>query len=303
MVCGRRGPVRSVNHPAKATLIIASACLAIGVGCAPMLSTQRPAEVLEQGDVHLGLGLGVNVPISALARAYDGAQSAATAVASGEELGQQQIEDTLEASLLLATNSLLPTWDLQAAYGLWSGRAELDVRFTHSALRLGARFQVLDRAQAGVDLTLGAGFTTYQSVQGLGVLELVDMASSELWSVDLPVLFGWGGEFGHLWVGSKVVWSRQAFELRVDTGRLPLDATSGTSPRELASLEGDSVYVGGVIGGCLGYRYVWVSAELTVMRVVGSTSYHLGTDDMQLSGELDTGGWVVVPGVGLMSRF
>jgi hypothetical protein len=274
-----------------------------GTACAPVVSTLRPARVLPQGDVHVGIGYGFNFPVGALTDTLVRAKDLVVDSESGDGLSDAEIVDLVGASLLLLTNAPLPSMDFQVAYGLWANRLELDLRKSSGAWRLGTRFQILRAADHEVDLSVGLGASKYSTPTVLGILEKVGQAETSRFSIDVPVLAGWSWEFGHLWMGPKALYTAYDIDLRLNTGRLPVDEVTNEIPAEEAHLEGSSVYIGGQLGGAVGYRYVWVTAEITVMQVLGSVDYRVGDGGSLVQGSLDPGGLVIAPNIGIMASF
>ena len=298
---GDRPGGREIDRRVMVLALGVAVCLQVGA-CAPVVSTLRPAAVLPQGSVNAAMGYGVNVPVGALMSSLDRAKDLALDD-SGSGMSDAEVVDLVGASLLLLTNAPLPSVDFQAAYGLWAQRVELDLRKSSGAWRFGARLQLLHTRDFGLDLSIGVGASTFSTPTVLDLLSKAGQAETNRYAIDVPILMGWTWEFGHLWFGPKVLYTSYSLDLALKTGRLPVDDVTGELPVEQAHMEGDSIYIGGQLGGAVGYKYAWITAELTVMQVAGSVDYRVGEGDNLLQGSLDPGGLVISPNIGILLQY
>jgi hypothetical protein len=69
------------------------------------------------------------------------------------------------------------------------------------------------------------------------------------------------------------------------------------------ALSGTAAYVGGQLGVAVGYRSIWVGAELTVMRLGTSADLEVTSGDRTSEGRFDPSGLVVSPAIGLITWF
>jgi hypothetical protein len=68
---------------------------------------------------------------------------------------------------------------------------------------------------------------------------------------------------------------------------------------DVARASGRGAFLGVVGGAALGYRAIFVAAELTVVRFTGSATL----DVFGRTASADTSSWVISPGIGLMGEF
>lgn len=268
--------------------------LALAAGCAPALSSFQPAHVAPRGHVQAQAGLDLSLPVGTIQKSIDAGRTLARA-AESRTLDAAERRQVLEAGVNLAL-------DPPAAVGhagiAWTPveRWEVGVRRTPGAWRLAGRHQLRDQETDGWDLSVGLGLQRFAYRfpvrEVLGILELEDFTR---WSVDVPVVAGTRGRWYRLWGGPRVILTRYRSALRLDlppVGGLP-------GEQVLASVEGSGAFLGAQGGVALGYRWLFVGLELTVVRLVSRARLALGDQ----STDVDLGGVIVYPGVALMGEF
>ncbi|WP_437736336.1 hypothetical protein [Sorangium sp. So ce1335] len=264
-------------------------------GCAPALSTFQPAHVADKGHVQAELGFDVSIPTGAIASLIDAGIVLAD-VAESRELSERERQTLFEAGGALALNPPSATPHVGIGYTALD-RWELNLRYTTSALRLGTRYQILKRARDGVDLTAGVGVGRY--VLGfpvVSVLDIVELDDFTRWQVDLPIQIGTAGTWYRVWGGPRLMFTTFDAGLTVNLPEL----TGYPGEREIASMSGTGLYVGGQAGVAFGYKHVFLGIELTLAELfTGGELSVLGEREV----EVDLDSFVVYPTVGLMVEF
>lgn len=265
--------------------------MSLAMGCAPALSTFTPAAVTP-GPVRFrgALAMGASVPVGQVSDLIDTAETLSTRLNANEMLSdadRQRLYNSI-AGLVVSPPGASPEMHVRMGLG---HRADIGFRTTFSDYRLDGRYQLLESAHAPFDLSVGLGLSMTRVAFPLGdALEpAVSADGFSAYAVEVPVLAGWSGRFGAFWFGPKVL-------LRSFSSAIQVRTTGDTY--EAMSLDGRSVYGGGQIGGMLGFRWVFLAFELSVMGMSSTGSVQVGNGAYRAG--LDFGGLVIAPTVGLV---
>ncbi len=289
LLSGRLGGFDSRALPPVGGSLVA--LLLATMGCAPPLSSFQPAHVAPAGQFQAGMGLDVAVPVGTITRTYDAAKTLSDTAQNGTPLADGQKLQLFDAGLNLALNPPAVNYHLGLAYTLID-RWEVSLRYAASALRLGARYQVLKHDSAPFDLVVGLGVARFSHEFPFGdVIPVLRLEDFVRWQLDVPILIGTSRDWFRAWVGPRFLATRFEAALILD-----LEA----QPDELANLEGVGYYVGAQGGLAVGFRWLFVAAELTVARLVGDADL-AALDRPARSVEIDS--VVVYPSFGLMGEF
>ncbi|AKT44148.1 hypothetical protein [Chondromyces crocatus] len=278
------------------TALLFFACLLGLTGCAPALSTFQPAHVARKGHVQIQAGTDVSLPTGGVASLVNAAETLAT-IAERRELGDAEKQTLFDAGATLAVNAPSPVPHIGIAYTVLDG-FEISARYS-GALRLGLRYQFLEKARHGLDMSVGLGGARYTLAFPVGnVLDILELEDFQRWQFDIPLLLGTSGSWYRLWGGPKAMFTTFGTKLVLT---VPETSGSSTAQRsELASFDGTAFYVGGQAGAAIGYKYVFVGFELSMAYLAASTQ-------MQLLGQRAYGvnldSLVVAPGIALMTEF
>jgi hypothetical protein len=272
--------------------------------CSTTLSTLQPAEPMRPGHVQVNVAQNVNVPASRIVSAVDVAQEQARRYASdtGYRPTPEDQRRIVAATTGLALSSPGVNPDLMLRVGViddldvglrWSGinaHADAKYRFLGGSPRAAGDASSRFRDEIGPDkeggfqgaVSLGISRSLYSGLV-FDALNFLDIGGYSRWNVELPVIFGTAlGDFGHVWFGPKYVFSAYS----VDASLRNVGAIDGTS--------GTAHHLGGFGGAALGYKVIFVFAELTVMKMFAEPSI--------FGRPTDLGGIIVVPSGGLMLR-
>lgn len=271
--------------------------------CSTTLSTLQPAEPMRPGHVQVTGAFDVVVPASRVSDAVDEGATLAAKYAADPSYKPTTEEQrrALAAGIGLGLSSPGVNPDIMVRLGIvedldvglrYSGvAAHADAKYRFLATRTptreeedGARGKVgggPDRGfqgsvSVGVSKSLYSGFV-------FDTLDFLEVGDYSRWNVEIPVIFGSRlGDFGHVWFGPKYILSTYS----VDASLQNVGAVSETS--------GMIHHVGGFGGIGVGYKFVFVFAELTIAKMFA---------EPEIFGQkTDLGGIVVAPAGGVMIR-
>lgn len=271
-----------------------------GVGCATSLSATHTASTVPKGQVEASIHTGILVPAGVLATALSEGKEAVKSMAgqAGRD-GTIEIPESAARSAMVAAAAIIagppaPVQEITVRYGVHD-RVDVGLRYSGPAFRGESHVQLY----RGPEWRVAAGVGVARHTFGGGLLDLLekfDLANFKRTDVDLAVLAGIDGDLGAFYLGPKLVWSKYSSEgLLIDGDRVVVTGPSGEPLAQAPFQLGSSLLYGAVVGGRLGWKYVWVSAELGIY----GSRYRpniLGT-------EVDLGGLVVYPTIGLAGRY
>ena len=172
---------------------------------------------------------------------------------------------------------------------------EFSLRYAGSALRLGTRYQVLERGNGPFDMSVGLGLSRFTFDIPIGdYIPVLKMNDFTRWQIDVPVLIGMQNRWFRVWGGPRFVATFFDSSLTLDLQ---------VEEPVLASLSGSAYYVGGQGGLGFGYRWIFVAFELTVTEMIGSAQVSAPAITDSPSRTVDLHGMVIYPSFGLMGEF
>lgn len=284
--------------------ILAAAAVLLFSGCAPALSTLKPATVVPKGHAHAAAGYGVSVPVAGVVSSVGAAKDAVDRSESGEEMSKEDQETVIKTALGMTLNPPSIGSEYQLGYGI-AERFEVDVRYALSAWRIGGRYQAIVPEPGGRPLAATVGIGVSRYVFDLGVPSflkpVVDVEDFERWDVDVPVLFGVSHDIFHVWGGPKFVGSY--VDARVDVCT-QVDTNNGDCLQHArAGLNGYALYAAGQAGVALGYKHAWVALELTTAFVNVDVGGRVAYDDTREKRRYNFNDVILYPVAGLLLRF
>lgn len=267
--------------------------LPLVVGCAPTLSTFTPAHVAPSGHVQAEVGSDVSYPSGTLSSLIDGADALGDA-AERRELTQEEQQRLLRGATSIVLNPPSLNTHLGIGVGVYEN-IEVQGRLVSGGWRLGGRYQFLDQDSNSVDLSAGLGISRYTFSIGIPEIpDVLDVEDYHRWIVDIPVLVGKHGNWYRWWAGPKFLMGSFGASMTLS---VPTEDTTYDF-----EMEGRSWYLGGQAGAALGYKYIFVGAELTVVHM--SSSARFSADQAGLEPyEPELSGTIWYPGLGLMGQF
>lgn len=242
------------------------------------------------------IGTDVSIPTGTIASTIDAATTLVD-IAKTQELTEPQKKTLFDAGVGLALNPPSPVQHFGVGFTAVEN-LEFNLRYSVSALRLGTRYQILNKAKHGVDLTAGLAVGRYvlefPVSDILGIVELDDFTR---WQFEFPISIGTHGTWYRVWGGPRIMFTTFGTEL---TAGLPEIPGVAAAKIEIASFSGTGAYYGGQIGAALGYKYVFFGIELTMAELLSS-----GQLDAFGKKALEVGlnSFIVYPAFALMGEF
>jgi hypothetical protein len=267
--------------------------LLLACGCATSLSSFQPAHVLPAGHVSLAAGLDGSIPTGAVTRTIDTAR----ALANANMLSEQDKRTIFAGGFNLALSPPSVVEHIGLTYSP-ADRWEVGLRYASHAWRIGGRRQLLQQALDGTgwDVTVGLGLQRFSfSLPIDEVIPIVRLEEFTRWNLDIPLVAGRRGDFYRIWGGPRLVFSDYGAELVL---RAPGSAGS-VANEDIASVEGRGTYLGLQGGAALGYRVLFLAFELTVVRFLGAARLSA----FGSNADIETGTWVVYPGVAILGEW
>jgi hypothetical protein len=264
------------------------------IGCAPSLSTFQTAAVPPKGHVSAALGLEGSIPVGGLIDAVNTGKDIGRKVDDGQTLTTEEKWQVFDGGMQLLLSPPSFGYHLSLAYVPFD-RWELSLRYAGSALRVGTRYQLLDRNTGPFDMSAGLGVSRFTFEIPIGdYIPVLKMNDFTRWQIDVPVLIGMQNRWFRVWGGPRFVATFFDSSLTLDLK---------VEEPVLAALSGHAYYVGAQGGLGVGYRWLFLAFELTVTEMMGSAqvSAPLIADDPRRT--IDLSGLVVYPSFGLMGEF
>jgi hypothetical protein len=267
--------------------------LVTAAGCGTPLSGGHPAHVVGKGNFRVSASLDVQIPTGVIADTVDSAKIAVDAVEKNGAIGAttEQKQTLLEAGAGLAISPPAVMTPLQIAYGL-TEKLELDLRAAGGGYwRLGGRWQFLDQAADGIDLSagLGAARSSYEFPSS-DVVKFVKIDDFKRYNIDVPILIGKRSDYHRWWAGSRVVYWKADTALHLD---LPMSAP------EAANFDASGIIVGGQAGIVGGYKWFFIGVELTMAQNFGTA--HLTA--LAAKSDVDVSSFIVYPALVAVGEF
>ena len=265
--------------------------LLLATGCATSLSSFQPAHVLPKGHVGFEAGFDATASTGTVTGTIDTAKALSRANMLTDE--DKRIVFAAGFNLALSPPSVVEHVGLTYAPAQdW----EVGLRYAGHAWRIGVRRQLLTQDESGWDLTVGLGLQRFAFALPLDeVIPIVDLNAFERWNVDVPMVIGRRGDFYRIWGGPRLVFSRYDAELVLTAP----GSAGAVASQDIASVDGRGAYIGLQGGAAFGYKRLFVGAELTIVR-------HLGSARLQALGagsDVDTSAWVFYPGLAVMAEW
>ena len=255
----------------RAALPLVAGALA---GCGGGVPLLHPARTLDSGQVRAATGLSGTFAVGSLA---DSLHAARTEAATNPNLPGTPGSDPTYARGALVSAAVAPGLApfVGARVGIGAS-AEGGLAYTGRGARVDIR-RSFDFGQWSVSLGAGGDAAFYGALQG-GDLPYVDLRSLKGYGIDVPVLLGWQSRAGlyMMWVGPRGGWEHDSIETLTSEPRPNL-------PGEAISLSVTRYWVGGVVGGAVGFRHVHVALEVQVAYQTLSGAYN--STQVDVSGE------------------
>ncbi len=278
----------------------------LATGCATSLSSFQPAHVLPPGGVSLEIGLDGSIPTGAVTRTIDTAK----ALASADMLSEEDKRTVFAAGFNLALSPPSVVEHVGVTYAP-GANWEVGLRYAASAWRIGVRRQLLRQHRpddaatdagpdpiptAGWDVTIGLGIQRSGFSLPIGdILPIVRLDEFARWNIDIPLVAGRQGDFYRIWGGPRLVYSHYGASLALSAP----GAGGAVASEDLARVSGQGAIFGLQGGAAIGYKVLFLAFELTVVRFLGTARL----DAFGAGRDIDTGTWILYPGVALLGQW
>ncbi len=257
----------------------------------------QPAHVAKKHHAQAEFGMDVSVPTGTISEAITAAETLVK-YSKERDLTDAEVQQLYKAGESALLNPPGTTTHVGVGFTVVDN-LEVSLRYATSSLRLGGRYQFLNKEKHKVDASVGLGFGYYVLSIPLGdifdpILKLEDFTRFQ---VDVPLVFGTRGSWYRVWGGPRFMYTRFGTELNLDI--LPIPGVSA-GRKELASFGGNGFYVGAQGGVAVGYKYVFLAFELTVVRLLMNGDLNVLNKSVA---SLDLGSNIIYPALGLMGEF
>jgi hypothetical protein len=251
--------------------------LVLGAGCASNLSTLQTAKPLTRGQFQVSAGAGLFVPVGQIVNVadlgIDKGREISRALDGGEpvQLTEEDQQRMLTAGLALAVAPPGVVNELSIRAGLMDD-LDLGLRYSGISFRFDAKYRFVhvdsgdayaQHKRASFDMALGVAAARHTfKTPALDVLKFVQMDDFSRYDIEVPLYISTDiGEIFMLYAAPKYVYSKTSLDAKlVDLAEQGADLT-GISLNLPTTVE--SQFVGSTMGLSLGYKYVFVYAELT----------------------------------------
>ena len=236
----------------------------------------------------------VSVPTGTIQDAIDAADTLVKA-AGERDLTDGEVQQVYKAATATLLNPPSATPHVGIGFTVVNN-LEVSLRYATSSLRLGGRYQFLNKEKHGIDASAGLGLGYFVLDLPLDAISIIKLEDFSRFQVDVPIVFGKRGSWYRLWGGPRFMYTRFGTELKLE-----IDASSTVTPKtELASFDGNGFYVGAQAGVAVGYKYVFLAFEFTFVRLIMNGDLSVLQKPMA---NFDLSSNIVYPSLGLMGEF
>lgn len=277
-----------------AALALVAAAL---TGCASTLSTMDTARTMNPGQWRVNLATGVYVPAGAVIRlAANGVDLGRTLISENRDPTTAELDKLFEAGLALAVLPIAPVQELQIRTGIVDN-LDAGFRLATTGARLDVKYRFFQSADSRHHLSIGLGGSKYFfSGPVFDALAFVKVEDFSRYDVEVPLLYTYeAGDIFRFYGGAKFI--RSWFSMSSKLVRAQSVAESNGSPTFFRSEE-QMTFAGATFGIMLGYKHVFVSAELTSGLVIAEPAiYSFVTKQPE---KRNLGGATFFPALGLV---
>ncbi|MCO4760390.1 MAG: hypothetical protein KC502_02725 [Myxococcales bacterium] len=269
-------------------------------GCTSAITQLQRGRVLKPLEFEINAGMSLPLSGKAIQAAIEAEEELAKQVQSSPADGSGVTEDDARQLTKVAAAVLLfmpaPTQELSLRTGVGLG-FDVGLRLSGPRAQLDAKYQVLAAESHGVDLGVSLAFARHSSpaeslwkgaTDAAESLKILDYARSD---VTLSVIASRDvGPWFSIW--AALAYSRS--DVTIDSQLIGVAAEAGVDASALAVSEAMQ-QVGGQFGFRIGYRYVYLMVEFSVM--------HVDFEPMILGEKTDLSGLMFTPTFALQVTF
>lgn len=287
---------RAALAPLAAMLVLAAS------GCATSLSTRQAARTLDPGRFSADAAVGVGLPVGTIAQVGGvGVQQAqkllaAVSAQTPYAVTEQDKQDLISAAVALLVNPPSVGWEGGVRAGVLEN-LDVGLRYSVNALRGDVKYRFFQdvKPESRLDVAAGLAVSRYLfSNPAFEVLEFIHLGEFSRWDIEVPVYVSreWG-EWVRAYAAAKYIYSRT--ELDENLVATAEQATYLTGIDFQLSDVVHTHFVGATAGLKVGYRWVYLVAEVTGGYALGSVRV--------LGAERSLAGLVLFPSLGVDVQF
>lgn len=279
-------------------------------GCASTLSSMQTAEVTRVKQVEVTGGTGYYIPVGPVVSAVDEGIKQAKAINEAKQSGEpyslspEDQQQLLTAAIALAVMPPSQNYQVSLRTGVWDGKMDVGLRYSVNAVRLDTKYQFFHHAvdedkepwrRRSFDMAIGvAGAKYIFDNPVIDALDYVQLADFTRWDVEVPLYMSVNvGDVLKLYAVPKYVYSYTSLDASLVNYSEQATNVTGWDLSLPSSVH--THFVGSSAGIMLGYRYVWVVAELT-----GGYTF---CKPVLFGQKRELGGPTFYPSLGLSARF
>jgi len=288
-------PPRLRGHLPSAALVLLLS------SCATSLATRQTARTLDPGHFSVDAAVGAEVPLGTLAQvAVAGEQQtqkllAAVASQTPYAVTDQDKQDLISAGVALLLNPPSIDWEGGVRAGVFPN-LDIGARYSVNAVRGDLKYRFFEKVDGDqrTDVAAGLAVSKYLfSSPIFDALEFVHLGEFSRWDIEVPVYASheWG-EYVRVYAAAKYLYSRTELDENLVATSAQATFLSGIDFQLSDTLH--THFIGATAGIQIGYRWVFLVAEVTGGYALGSVRV-LG-EDRSLSGV------ILLPALGVEVR-
>ncbi len=283
----------------KLLLLLAVLGTLSSVGCTTSLTNVTPTRALEPKEVEVSVRGQIPVHGNIVRKTIASGKDTRDVIRdreSEEPITEEQLRNYLDASLAWFLFRPGFNTELSARIGLWEVLEGMDLglRWDFTTVKGDLKLQVWENDNGKWAFSALAGV----GKQAIPVPGAVEWLSLTKWSrTDFDFMLSLGFELPdilHVWFNPRFMLSTISVEHKLPDyvlDRLPDDVKEEYDPNKVFENE-LMTYVGGTVGGMVGYKYAFLALEMTVMQLMFEPTV--------LGQERDFDSLVVAPAAGLV---
>jgi hypothetical protein len=255
-----------------------------------------PARTVPAG--HLQLTTGVDI-VTTSGELADAIEEGVQMMDNDGPLSKEEVRRAAIAGSAALVQPDSVGYQVSAAFGV-SRHFEIGVRSSLNAVRGHVRWQFL-RVAPGFYGSLGIGASAY--LYGLPLQTLTDgeieNRSFGRRELDVPLTLGWSGRVAHFWFGPKLI----VADYDAQFSACIAEGSRGCATEATATLDGTAIYYAAQAGIAVGYRQIWLAAELTVAHVDASADLNVRSGSRSENLPFEKSALALAPTIGLIAWF
>lgn len=248
--------------------------LLLGTGCTTSFTHMTPTRALEPLDFELSAHGQASIHGNVISKSIDGGKALREGIldpGSDEEITEEQLRDFLDAAIAFFLFKPGTSMELSARVGgprLLEGM-DFGIRYDFTTIKGDWKQQWYEDPSGMFSFSSSVGIGK-QTVPVPGAVEWLTLSEWSRTDFDFMLSAGVSvDEFLHAYINPRLMLSRITVEHKLPGSvidRLPDDVRAKYDPNQRFENE-MMVYYGATVGAMVGYKYVFLAAELTLMKL------------------------------------